>query len=203
MTTTPDRTCGNCGKEKCKATDFEMSLTGLIPCDLKDWTPIPAPDEPAIDAHGGGGQGEDILREAAQCLDDCLIRIYPEEFEKKHHEEARKRWGKYKGTISRIATIALKLRKMAESPTAQDVKYLQVLPLTPIPESTTYTASNFVPPAAQDIMAVLEDDGLVAIAAAGCPTVILFKERMDAILHYRAAVLERIKQQTERKGKHE
>ena len=53
------------------------------------------------------------LLDAAQCLDDCLIRIYPEEFEKKHQKEASERFGNNGGTIARIATVADGLRKVA------------------------------------------------------------------------------------------
>jgi len=51
--------------------------------------------------------------DAAQCLDDCLIRIYPEEFEKKYQEEASERFSANGGTIARIATVADVLRKVA------------------------------------------------------------------------------------------
>jgi hypothetical protein len=53
------------------------------------------------------------LLDAAQCLDDCLIRIYPEEFGKKYQEEAAERFGANGGTIARIATVADALRKIA------------------------------------------------------------------------------------------
>jgi len=53
------------------------------------------------------------LMDAAQCLDDCLIRIYPEEFEKKYQEEASERFSANGGTIARIATVADVLRKVA------------------------------------------------------------------------------------------
>jgi len=56
----------------------------------------------------------DALLEAAQCLDDCLIRIYPEEFSQKHINAAAERFGENCGTIARIATIADKLRSLAQ-----------------------------------------------------------------------------------------
>jgi len=64
---------------------------------------------------------QNVLLEAAQCLDDCLIRIYPEEFEQKYIDEARERWGKQGGTIGRITDTADRLREIKAQPTVQDV----------------------------------------------------------------------------------
>ena len=55
-----------------------------------------------------------LLLDAAQCLDDCLIRIYPEEFEDKHIQAAARRFGASGGTINRIATLSDNLRKQKE-----------------------------------------------------------------------------------------
>ena len=52
---------------------------------------------------------EDLL-DAAQLLDDCLIRIYPEEFTREHINAAAERFGDCGGTIHRIASMANKLR---------------------------------------------------------------------------------------------
>jgi len=57
------------------------------------------------------------LLDAARCLDDCLIRIYPEEFTEKHREEAAQRFWDGHGTINRISTIADNLRKAAGNET--------------------------------------------------------------------------------------
>jgi hypothetical protein len=56
------------------------------------------------------------LLDAAQLLDDCLIRIYPEEFTKEHQEAAAKRFWEHNGTISRIADMADKLRRASNAP---------------------------------------------------------------------------------------
>jgi len=53
-----------------------------------------------------------ILLDAAQLLDDCLVRIYPEEFTKEHIEEVTQRFRNGGGTIARIAKMADKLRKI-------------------------------------------------------------------------------------------
>lgn len=77
-----------------------------------------------------------------------------------------------------------------------DAKYLQVEPLAPIPESVTYTASNFIPPTAQDILAVLEDvelAGKVADVIRKTASWDEFIAREQGIIDYRAAVMERIK----------
>ena len=55
------------------------------------------------------------LLDAAQLLDDCLIRIYPEEFTKEHQEAAAKRFWEHNGTISRIADMADKLRRASNA----------------------------------------------------------------------------------------
>ena len=55
------------------------------------------------------------LLDAAQLLDDCLIRIYPEEFTKEHQEAAAKRFRKHNGTISRIADMADRLRRASNA----------------------------------------------------------------------------------------
>jgi hypothetical protein len=54
------------------------------------------------------------MLDAAQCLDDCLVRIYPEEFDMQSKINAAIRFGEGRGTISRIATIADKLRSLAQ-----------------------------------------------------------------------------------------
>jgi len=70
---------------------------------------------------------QDVLLEAAECLDDCLVRIYPEEFSDESIKAANVRFSKGRGTIARIATIVDKLKKMVTDSTAQDV--MGVLPL--------------------------------------------------------------------------
>ena len=51
----------------------------------------------------------------AQLLDDCLIRIYPEEFTGEHKEAAAKRFAAGNGAISRIADMADELRTRAKT----------------------------------------------------------------------------------------
>lgn len=46
-----------------------------------------------------------LLADCAECLNDCLIRIYPEEFEQKYIDEADERFYKHHGTIARIASL--------------------------------------------------------------------------------------------------
>lgn len=60
-------------------------------------------------------QSSDLLA-AAQLLDDCLIRIYPEEFPPDHRKAAAQRFFDCGGTIGRIATMADKLRQAANAP---------------------------------------------------------------------------------------
>ena len=55
------------------------------------------------------------LLDAAQLLDDCLIRIYPEEFTQEHINAAAERFGAANGTISRIADMADKLRRASNA----------------------------------------------------------------------------------------
>ena len=95
--TTPAILCPNGNEPKNQVVD----------CGSKNYTvPAPAPkvEDEIVDA----------LLEAAQCLDDCLIRIYPEEFSQKHINAAAERFGENCGTIARIATIADKLRTLAQ-----------------------------------------------------------------------------------------
>jgi len=63
---------------------------------------VAKPERPALD-----------LQAAAQLLDDCLIRIYPEEFLQEHIDAAAERFSKGCGTIARISDMADKLRKAA------------------------------------------------------------------------------------------
>ena len=63
----------------------------------------------------------------------------------------------------------------------------------PVPDGNTARKMwNSRKPTAQDVLAVLEDDGLVALSAAGVPTISLFQERLNAINAYRNAVRERV-----------
>ena len=55
------------------------------------------------------------LLAVAQLLDDCLIRIYPEEFAPEYREAAAQRFFDGSGTIGRIATMADKLREVANA----------------------------------------------------------------------------------------
>ena len=64
--------------------------------------------------NGQAVQSGDLLA-AAQLLDDCLIRIYPEEFSPEHREAAAQRFFDGGGTIGRIATMADKLRQAANA----------------------------------------------------------------------------------------
>jgi len=56
----------------------------------------------------------ELLSQAARCIDDCLMIIYPEEFTYKDVNEAKKRFFENKGIISRTATMADSLRKLKE-----------------------------------------------------------------------------------------
>ena len=51
-----------------------------------------------------------LLSDCAECMDDALIKIYPEEFTEKYKEDAGKRFANGGGIINRIATIADKAR---------------------------------------------------------------------------------------------
>ena len=64
--------------------------------------------------NGQAVQSGDLLA-AAQLLDDCLIRIYPEEFSPEHREAAAQRFFDGGGPIGRIATMADKLRQAANA----------------------------------------------------------------------------------------
>jgi len=55
-----------------------------------------------------------LLNDAARCIDDCLIIIYPEEFDDWAIVEAKKRFVNCRGIISRTATMADALRQLAE-----------------------------------------------------------------------------------------
>lgn len=50
------------------------------------------------------------LLDAATLLDDCLVCIYPEEFDQEHIKAVANRFSENNGTISRIAKMADKLR---------------------------------------------------------------------------------------------
>jgi hypothetical protein len=89
--------CGGTGLEG--GTILDLSDSPLLNV-AKQKSPAQTVNEKPID-----------LLAVAQLLDDCLIRIYPEEFLKKHREEASKRFMDGGGTISRIATMADQLRK--------------------------------------------------------------------------------------------
>lgn len=56
---------------------------------------------------------EAVLIAAAQLLDDCLIRIYPEEFTKEQISGACDRFKNGGGTIARIAKMSDKLRDIS------------------------------------------------------------------------------------------
>jgi hypothetical protein len=90
-----------------------------------------APDDilpnPGLDGQRTKGNDNDdadiavpskALVAAAQLLDDCLIRIYPEEFAPEHRESAAQRFSAGCGTIGRIATMSDKLREAANSSNA-------------------------------------------------------------------------------------
>ncbi|MFC1453690.1 hypothetical protein ACFLQL_00740 [Verrucomicrobiota bacterium] len=53
-----------------------------------------------------------LLGKAADCIDDCLVMIYPEEFDDWQIIEARKRFALQRGIIARTATMADGLRKL-------------------------------------------------------------------------------------------
>lgn len=55
-----------------------------------------------------------ICKEAAQCLDDCLILIYPEEFTTSDFSAATQRMSDGGGVINRVAGCADKLRGVTE-----------------------------------------------------------------------------------------
>jgi len=58
-----------------------------------------------------------LLTDAARCLDDCLILMMPEEFEPESKDEALTRFHEGGGRLTRIATLADKLREeSAKSP---------------------------------------------------------------------------------------
>ena len=54
-----------------------------------------------------------ILGECADCMDDCLVRIYPEEFDEERIELAGERFFDGGGTIGRIADLADSARNEA------------------------------------------------------------------------------------------
>lgn len=56
----------------------------------------------------------ELLNKAADCIDDCLVIIYPEEFDDWQVVEAQNRFFKSKGIINRTATVADALRALAE-----------------------------------------------------------------------------------------
>jgi hypothetical protein len=56
----------------------------------------------------------DLLNNAAQCIDDCLILIYPEVFYPEQIKEAKNRFFENNGIIARTATMANELRKLSE-----------------------------------------------------------------------------------------
>jgi len=56
----------------------------------------------------------DLLKNAAECIDDCLMIIYPEEFYDHQVDEAKNRFFKAKGIIARTATMADALRALVE-----------------------------------------------------------------------------------------
>ncbi len=66
-------------------------------------------------ASGKAVQSGDLV-DAAQLLDDCLIRIFPEEFTQEHRDAAAQRFFDGGGTIGRIATMADKLRQATNAP---------------------------------------------------------------------------------------
>ena len=53
---------------------------------------------------------DDLACQAAQCLDDCLVRFFPEEFREESREAAAQRFSDAGGSISRCANIADQLR---------------------------------------------------------------------------------------------
>jgi hypothetical protein len=55
----------------------------------------------------------ELLNKAAQCIDDCLMLIYPEEFYPWQVDEAKTRFFENHGIIARTATMADELRKIA------------------------------------------------------------------------------------------
>jgi hypothetical protein len=55
-----------------------------------------------------------LFSDCAECLDDCLIRIYPEEFEQKYIAEAGERFAKHRGTIARIADLVERIKNYTQ-----------------------------------------------------------------------------------------
>jgi hypothetical protein len=86
------------------------NLKNLIQPNVADRTCLTGNATTERGTIGGMDLTSTDLLDAAQLLDDCLIRIYPEEFKKNHIEAAAERFGKANGTISRIAYMADKLR---------------------------------------------------------------------------------------------
>lgn len=52
-----------------------------------------------------------LLLDAAQCLDDCVMLIYPEDFAPELVEQAKVRFAKSGGIIGRTCDLAEGLRK--------------------------------------------------------------------------------------------
>lgn len=116
-----ERSCENCKrKNKLLACKFKPSFIENCPY----WQTIP-PDTKkqakreveAIDKPMEGWVKLDdniltkLLTDCAECLDDCLIRIYPDEFEKKYIDAACHRFSEHHGTIARIATLVDRINK--------------------------------------------------------------------------------------------
>ena len=60
-----------------------------------------------------------LLGECADCMDDCLVKIYPEEFDEERKELAGERFSDGGGIIGRIADLADGARsEAAKEPTA-------------------------------------------------------------------------------------
>ena len=55
-----------------------------------------------------------LLRDGAECLDDCLMRIYPDEFSQDNINDSAKRWSSQGGTIARIAKLSDKMKEIVK-----------------------------------------------------------------------------------------
>jgi len=88
--------CLQCGKEKCTTRNVHVGWCSNFQATLQ--------------------KEENLLLDAARCLDDCLIRIYPEEFSREDVEASAKRFLDNGGTIARIAGLADELRMLAKQP---------------------------------------------------------------------------------------
>lgn len=115
-----ERSCDNCGNPKCGPALICKSST------REHWQPIPAKVDNMCNDDCAACKTEPcpitvsriddnnlakLLADCAECLDDCLVRMYPDEFDRDTVTDADKRFFEHNGGIARVTDLFERIKR--------------------------------------------------------------------------------------------